>query len=331
MTKRTAFAPAAGTVLAAVLVAAFAAAAPPGFDSSRAYQHLRQIVSFGPRPAGSPALDATRRYFHQQLDAIGVQSADQSFQATTPIGPVKMANVIATIPGARPDRIVFGGHFDTKIFHEFPFVGANDGGSSAAFLLELARVLKARKNPLTIEIVFLDGAEATGEWRGDDHTYGSRYYVNAAKRAGTLKQVRAFVLVDMIGARDLTLDHDTNSTPWLLDTFWQTGKKLGFGEHFPDAPSPVEDDHLEFLQAGVPSADLIDLNHYAQAGWWHTREDTLDKISARSLQIVGDVVMAALPAVESRLVKGGAGAPSAAKTRPKAKAAKKKAATRAGV
>ena len=287
-----------------VLALALGAATPASFDSGRAYQHLRQIVSFGPRPSGSPALDATRRYFHQQLKALGVQVVDQTFEASTPLGPIKMTNVIATIPGARPERIVFGGHFDTKIFHEFPFVGANDGGSSAAFLLELARVLKARKNPLTMEILFLDGEEATGEWREGDHTYGSRHYVNVAKREGTLKQLRAFVLIDMVGSRDVMLDRDTNSTAWLLDTIWRTASKLGLQEHFPPAPSPVEDDHLEFLEAGVPAVDIIDLNHYAQAGWWHTREDTLDKISARSLQIVGDVLMAALPAIEARLGKG---------------------------
>jgi Zn-dependent M28 family amino/carboxypeptidase len=304
------------TALAAALALAVAVAAvtPPAFDSGRAYQHLRQIVSFGPRPAGSPALDATRRYFHQQLKAIGVQAIDQTFEASTPLGPIKMANVIATIPGARPERIVFGGHFDTKIFREFPFVGANDGGSSAAFLLELARVLKARKNPLTMEILFLDGEEATGEWRDGDHTYGSRHYVEVAKREGTLGQLRAFVLVDMIGSRDLVLDRDTNSTSWLLDTLWQTARKLGVQDHFPPQPSPVEDDHIEFLDAGVQALDIIDLNHYAQAGWWHTREDTLDKISARSLQIVGDVLMAALPAIEARLVKGSA--PSRAKAPP---------------
>jgi Zn-dependent M28 family amino/carboxypeptidase len=304
------------TALAAALALAVAVAAvtPPAFDSGRAYQHLRQIVSFGPRPAGSPALDATRRYFHQQLKAIGVQAIDQTFEASTPLGPIKMANVIATIPGARPERIVFGGHFDTKIFREFPFVGANDGGSSAAFLLELARVLKARKNPLTMEILFLDGEEATGEWRDGDHTYGSRHYVEVAKREGTLGQLRAFVLVDMIGSRDLVLDRDTNSTSWLLDTLWQTARKLGVQDHFPPQPSPVEDDHIEFLDAGVQALDIIDLNHYAQAGWWHTREDTLDKISARSLQIVGDVLMAALPAIEARLVKGST--PSRAKAPP---------------
>ncbi len=309
MKKTRLLALAAGLVLAIVL----APAAQPRFDSSRAYEHLRQIVSFGPRPAGSAALEAARRYFRRQFQAIGVQATDQTFEASTPIGPVKMTNVIATIPGLRPERIIFAGHYETKLFREFTFVGANDGGSSAAFLIELARVLKGRKNPLTMEILFLDGEEAFGEWRGTDHTYGSRYYVEAARRAGTLKQVRALVLVDMIGARDLTLDRDENSTPWLVDAIWQSAKKLGVQKHFPEAPTAIEDDHLPFLASGVQAVDIIDLNHFAQAGWWHTPEDTLDKISARSFQVVGDVLLAALPKIEARLLKSA----TAATTKPK--------------
>lgn len=290
----------------AVVALAHTGGAQSAFDSSRAYQHLRQIVSLGPRPAGSPALDATRRYIRQQLQAIGVPSSDQRFEAKTPIGPVQMTNLVATIAGARPDRLVFAGHYDTKLFREFPFVGANDGGSSAAFLLELARVLKARRNPLTIEILFLDGEEAVGEWRGLDHTYGSRYYVEAAGRDASLRRIRGLVLLDMIGSRDLTVDRESHSTPWMLDAVWHAANKVGAADHFPQQPQAIEDDHLPFLEAGVPAVDIIDLMHYQQAGWWHTPEDTLDKTSARSLQVVGDVVMAALPAIEARLVKGAA-------------------------
>ncbi len=299
MKQTTAFALLVGLALAVTLTAA----GPTTFDSNRAYEHLRQIVSFGPRPAGSPALDSTRRYFRQQLEKIGLKAADQTFDASTPMGTVRMTNVIATIPGARPQRVVFAGHYDTKIFHDFTFVGASDGGSSAAFLLELARVLKSRKNPLTMEILFLDGEEAVREWQGNDHTYGSRHYVQAATAAGTLKQIRAMVLVDMIGGRDLMLDRESNSTPWLVDALWKSAAKLGVQDHFSRRPAPIEDDHIPFLDAGVQAVDIIDLNHYAEAGWWHTREDTLDKISANSLQIVGDVLMDALPAIEARLIK----------------------------
>ena len=146
-------------VTAAIAMAV--APAPPKFDGGRAYEYLRQVVAFGPRPAGSPALESTRQYIKKQLAEAGIQVVEQPFDAETPIGRIHMVNLIARIPGASPDRIVFAGHYDTKLFREFRFVGANDAGSSTAFLMEWGRVLKARKNPLTTELLFLDGEEAT--------------------------------------------------------------------------------------------------------------------------------------------------------------------------
>jgi Zn-dependent M28 family amino/carboxypeptidase len=209
-------------------------------------------------------------------------------------------NVIGTIPGARKERLVIAGHYDTKLFRQFRFVGASDGGSSAAFLIELARVLKARKNPLTIELLFLDGEEAVVEWEGNDHTYGSRHYVDAAKRDGSLASIKALVLIDMIGDRDLRIRRDTNSSRWLTDIIWDAAKRLDLDTAFVAETTRVEDDHVPFLQAGVPSVDIIDLDYEP----WHTAKDTLDAVSARSLQIVGDVVLAALPHIEARLIKG---------------------------
>src|SRR5206468_2330275 len=150
------------------------------FDSSRAWEHLRQMVAIGPRPAGSPAIEQTRKYIKDQLGAIGLKATEQAWDDETPLGKVHMVNLIVTIPGTTADRLAITGHYDTKLFREFRFLGASDGGSSAAFLIELARVLKARRNAETIELVFLDGEEAVIEWRGNDHTYGSRHYVDAA-------------------------------------------------------------------------------------------------------------------------------------------------------
>ncbi len=282
-------------------VAVGAGVQPAAFDSGRAYGHVREQVALGPRPAGSAANQKTRDYIVKTLAESGIKAVDQPFEAATPIGPVRMANVIATIPGERADRIALASHFDTKLFREFRFVGANDGGSSTGALLELARVLAGRpKPPFTIELLFLDGEEAFGEWRDPDNTYGSRHYVAAARKAGTLSSLKALILLDMVGDRALNLRRDTNSTPWLTDIFWSTARKLGHGAHFLDEPFPVEDDHIPFLEAGVPAVDLIDLDYPE----WHTAGDTLDKVSARSLQIVGDVVLAALPQVEARLLKG---------------------------
>lgn len=268
------------------------------FDGGRAYEHLRQIVAIGPRPAGSAAAQQTRAYITRELSAVGLKADEQPFDATTPLGPVRMVNVRTTVPGPGVGRLIVAGHYDTKLFRDFIFVGANDAGSSTAFLLELARVLKGRKNGITIELLFLDGEESTGEWTGSDHTYGSRHYVQHAQQAGTLKDIRALVLVDMIGDRELVIKRESNSTRWLTDTIWAAAKKLQRPE-FVDQATPIEDDHLEFLKVGVPAVDLIDLEYPA----WHTREDTLDKVAAGSMQAVGDVLMAALPEIEKRLAR----------------------------
>ena len=283
------------------VLAAPSAAAKPAFDSGRAFEHVRQLVAIGPRAAGSAGGQQARRYILDQAKALGIAAAEQPFVAATPFGPVSMANVILTLPGASADRIVIGGHYDTKLFREFRFVGANDGGSSAAMLLELARALKDRRQPFTIELVFFDGEEAMlPNWNGKDNTYGSRHYVERAQAEGKVKSLRAMILVDMIGDRDLALRREARSTRWLVDALWASAKRLGHGVHFLDISEPIEDDHVNFLNAGVPAVDLIDLDYPA----WHTAEDTLDQVSARSLQVVGDVVLDALPVVEKGLTDG---------------------------
>jgi hypothetical protein len=291
------------TVVAALIgLASCAAQTPappaPAFDAARAFADLTRLVEIGPRPAGSPALERAREYIRKELSAAGLAVEEQPFVAQTPLGPVRMVNLRATLPGAAPDRgrIVIGGHYDTKLVKEFRFVGASDGASSAAFLLEIARALKGRRNPLPIELLFLDGEEAVLEWSGQDHTYGSRHYVEGLKKAGTVKDVRAFILVDMIGDKDLGIRREQHSTGWLKDVIWDTAKNLGRTE-FMSEETPIEDDHLEFLAAGIPSVDIIDLDDPE----WHTAGDSLDNVSPRSLQVVGDVLLAALPLIEERL------------------------------
>jgi Zn-dependent M28 family amino/carboxypeptidase len=279
-------------------------AAPPppppptavAFDGGRAYEHLRQMVNIGPRPAGSPAIERTRAYITEQLKAIGVTVTPQPFDAKTPIGPIHMVNLTATIPGAQKERIVLAGHYDTKLFREFRFVGANDGGSSAAVLLEMARVLKARRNAFTVELLFLDGEEATlRDWGGTDHTYGSQYYVDSAKKTGGLAGLKALVLVDMVGDRSLRIMRESASTKWLTDVIWGTATRLGYASTFVDESTRIEDDHIPFLEAGVQAVDIIDLDYAA----WHTAGDTLDETSARSLEIVGKVVQGSWGPIEA--------------------------------
>ena len=278
-----------------------AATAPrAGFDSNRAWTDLERQVAFGPRPAGSAALAQCRQYIEAQLKAAGITYREQAFDAMTPAGVIKMVNVIGTIPGRRPERIALATHYDTKRFQQFKFVGASDGASSTAAVLELARVLKNRQNEFTIELLFLDGEEAVNvEWRDPDNTYGSKYYVQAAKQAGTLSGLKALILLDMVGDRDLDIRPDSNSARWLNAIVWSSAARLGYSSTFVPEGFTVEDDHLPFVQAGVASIDIIDLD-YPQ---WHTAQDDLDHVSARSLQIVGDVVLDAWPQVEQQLSK----------------------------
>jgi glutaminyl-peptide cyclotransferase len=274
--------------------------AAPAFDGKRALEHVRQLVDLGPRVAGTPGAQKARDYIKAQLAAIGLTAQEQTFRATTPVGPIDMVNLRVFLPGATPngERLIIAGHYDTKLFRDFKFVGANDGGSSTAFLIEAARVLKDRKGAVPIELVFFDGEEAVLEWAGMDHTYGSQYYVDAAKKDGTLKQIRGLILVDMIGDQDLRVLRESSSTPWMTDAIWAAAKRLKRPE-FVDQSTPIEDDHVPFLQAGVPAVDIIDLDYPA----WHRAEDTLDKVSAASMQAVGDVLLAALPDIEKKLAR----------------------------
>jgi Zn-dependent M28 family amino/carboxypeptidase len=277
------------------------APAPSGFDGDRAWEHLRRQVSFGPRPPGSEAAAKTRAYLVEQLRAAGIEAREDRFEAETPNGPITMVNVVATIPGKRPERIGLASHYDTKLSTEFRFVGASDGGSSTAALLELGRVLRRRANPLSIELLFFDGEEAIDwEWAGYDNTYGSRHHVEQAQSSGTLAGMRALILLDLIGDRHLNIRRESTSTKWLTDLIWETARELGHGAHFlPDEVS-IDDDHSAFLRAGIPAVNIIDLDYRA----WHTARDDLQAVSQRSLQIVGDVVLAALPRIERRLLQG---------------------------
>jgi glutaminyl-peptide cyclotransferase len=294
--------------LLAAMVAASCAAQPSkgdsGFSGTRALADVRKLVAIGPRVAGTPGAAKARDYITEQLKAAGLAVQQQAFDASTPRGSVHMINLLAVIPGIPPpeapsqvpvQRIIVAGHYDTKQFKEFTFVGANDGGSSAALLIELARALKPRTLPMDVELLFLDGEEAVGEWQGSDHTYGSRYYVQAAKKAGGLQTIGALVLVDMIGDKDLRIMKEANSTPWLTESVWGAASRLGRRE-FVGETTTIEDDHLEFLEEGVPAVDIIDLDYPA----WHRADDTLDKLSAASLQSVGDVVVAALADIAAR-------------------------------
>lgn len=283
--------------------------APPSravsFNGERALEHVRKQVGLGPRPPGSPELTRTREYILSELKAYGLSVMTDQFQAATPFGDRSMVNITAEIPGESKDAIMITSHYDSKYFKDMRFVGANDPGSSVGALLELARVLAANKQKpkLTYWLVFFDGEEAfCEEWDqcgkpgAPDNTYGSRRYVAQLQSKNEVSRVRALILLDMMGFKNLRLGRDTMSTKWLTDIVWQTARELGHGAQFVNEPEGVGgDDHEPFLRAGIDSVDIIQLSTYP---YWHKVDDSLDKISAQSLKVVGDVVLASLPRIE---------------------------------
>ncbi len=274
--------------------------APP-FDGAAALRHLERVVALGPRPAGSPASARTRAYILGELRAASITARVEPFETDTPHGRLTMANVVAVLPGRRPDVILIGGHYDTKWFREITFVGANDGGSSTALLIELARRLRDRPRAYTYWIVWFDGEEARESWTAADSLYGSRRM--AAELARTRRLPRAVIVADMIGDRDLGIRREASSTRWLTETLWASAARLGHGGFFLGDALGVEDDHAPFLRLGVPATLLIDFDFPP----WHTSEDTLDKVSAQSLAVVGRVLLDALPAIEETLTRTGSG------------------------
>jgi glutaminyl-peptide cyclotransferase len=278
--------------------------APPasqtgGFDGARAYEYTAKLVSFGPRPPASEAIHRTQDYIRTQLKSFGCAEDEDDFHSQTPIGSVEMRNIIAKIPGDGPGIILLLTHYDTARIENF--VGANDAGSSTGLMLEMARILCSdKKQPNAVWIAFLDGEEAQVKWSDSDSIYGSRELAARMAVSGDLKRVRAVILADMIGQRDIKLARETGSTKWLVDLVWRTAARLGYGDTFVNQENGVEDDHDAFLKRGVAAADIIDLADYQQLGYWHTPQDTLDKVSPRSMAIVGHVILASLGELQQK-------------------------------
>lgn len=281
------------------------------FDGARAFAHVEKLVAMGPRAPGTPGHAKAVEYLEQQLRGMGLQPQLQRYVARTPMGPLDEVNVLATVPaiGARPEAgdsgrgfLIVAAHYDTKIFEDFEFVGANDGGSGTGALLELGRaLLQAPQRPMPVMLAFLDGEEAVKDWSARDSLYGSRHLASELEKAGAIRNVKAFILMDMVGDRDLKILQDAYSTPWLLDLIWEQGHALGYQKHFGDWMGGIEDDHIPFLGKNVPSAVLIDLQFGDRNSYWHTPNDTLDKVSADSLSVTGRTVEATVLELMKRL------------------------------
>jgi Zn-dependent M28 family amino/carboxypeptidase len=263
------------------------------FDGKRALEYTRKSVEFGPRPPGSAAIQGLQAYILAQLKPHHCTVTSDDFTPRTPQGNVAMKNIIARFAGTSGRAVVLTGHYDTKVLPGF--VGANDAGSSTGFLLEMANVIDATPHKDDVYLVWFDGEEAFNrEWAGDDNTYGSRHLAQKWAGEGFLARIKALINIDMIGDADLDILHDGNSSQPLLKLIWDTADKIGYGKYFTRQGSATDDDHMPFVRLGVNAADVIDLDYRP----WHTPADTMDKLSAHSFQVVGDVIVAVVKELE---------------------------------
>lgn len=281
--------------------------APPpettdGFDGQRAYEQVAKQVSFGPRPAGSPALAQLQNYLESELKSYGCTVDSDSFSADTPAGRLPMKNIVAKIPGEKPGIILLGTHYDTKRLENF--VGADDAGSSTGVMLEIARNLCGKKEPskYAVWIAFFDGEEAVNwDWKDPDNRYGSRQMAAKMATNGELPKVKAFILADIVGGKNPHFLRDGESTKWLRDMVWNVAGRLGYGNIFESELTNFGgDDHYSFTARKVPSVDIMDLDVAHDVPYWHTTQDTLDKISPKTLAIVGHTILASVDELQKK-------------------------------
>jgi hypothetical protein len=298
---------AAGLVLVAPLTMPTTGLAQQHFDGEKALEYAREFVAIGPRwPTGTGHVKAEaflRSHFQRAHD----QLEEDTFTADTPIGPVPMRNFIVRFPGKKNGVIVLGSHYETNYpLRNIPFVGANDGAATTGLLMAIGDRLHAdtaggkKLDGYSVWLVFFDGEEAINRWSRSDSTYGSRHLAAKWGRDGTLGQIKAFMLADMIGDKDLDIQRESNSTGWLVLLVGQAARKFGDDRYFFHQEMAVEDDHLPFVERGVPSIDVIDLDYGPGNSYHHTAQDTLDKISAKSLTIDGDVFLETIRLIDLR-------------------------------
>jgi len=266
-------------------------------NAPRAWEYTKEIVGLGSRPVGSAAHKRLEAYIHAKLKGDTVE--DDKFTADTPDGTFEMTNIIAKYPGTKDGIIVIASHYDTKILKNF--IGANDGGSTTGLLLELANELRGKRRAgYTVWLVWFDGEEAFHEWTDTDSTYGSRHLAAKWQAEGKLQKIKGLLLADMLGDADLHVERDSDSTEWLEDLVGEAAANTGNKSHFFQRTNSVTDDHIPFMNLGVPCADLIDFDFGPNNSYWHTPKDTLDKLSPKSLQISGDVILETVHLLDAR-------------------------------
>ncbi len=276
------------------------------FNGAKALEYARQFVACGPRFNGSAGLLCAQNYLKKQFAHDNLQA--DTFIASTPAGPQQMTNFIVRFPGKKDGVIVLATHYETNYpLRDTTFVGANDGAATTGLLLEIANHLRGRHAGWLQRVARLLRWRGGGgeQWTNSDSLYGSRHLAAKWQMDGTLKKIKGFLLADMIGDRDLDVTRVTTATPPTEDMVYEAAKKTGNASHFFKTEAAEEDDHLPFVQRGVPSADVIDVDYGPHDaahpdGWHHTPEDTLDKISAKSLTISGEVFLESIRLLNAR-------------------------------
>jgi len=219
-----------------------------------------------------------------------------SFGADTPVGRLPMKNIVVKSPGEKPGVILLGIHYDTLLKENF--VGADDAGSSTAVMLELARLVCPQHGRYAVWIAFFDGEEAMKQWSDTDSRYGSRQMAARLSTSGDIKKIKAFLLADIVGGRKAQFLRESSSNPALIELVWNTAAKLGYSAVFLNAMTSAEDDHDSFMKRGVPAVDVI--ADFMNNGYWHTPQDSLDKISPRTLAVVGHVFLESVKQLQSK-------------------------------
>jgi len=272
----------------------------PAFNASRAMQYVKEIVAFGPRPIGSESHKKVENYILSHLKGDTVEQ--DNFEITASEGKFPVHNIIAKFPGARDGIIVIASHYDTNWpLRNMNYVGANDGASSSALLLEIANQLRAKREGYTVWLLWDDAEESMKlPWDDPESLYGVRHLAQKWQDDGTIKKVQAFLLEDMIGDADLNVDRDQQSTAWLEDLILQAATRVGYQSHFFARTIYETDDHVPFIQRGVPAADLIDADYGYNNVFWHTTQDTVDKLSPKSLAIIDTVTLETVRLLDQR-------------------------------
>ncbi|MEI8141085.1 MAG: M28 family peptidase [bacterium] len=273
---------------------------------SVALSEVEWFLNSGSGVAGSPQASKAADYLAGRLRELGALTTIDAFEDATPEGIKTFRNVVGVIPGQKDRIVILGAHYDLKSGID-SFVGANDAGSGVGLLLALVPALKAvtAAGRPEVWLVFLDGEECRENYGANDGLHGSRHLAGKLAADGRAAQVQAFILADMIGDRDLGVTIPRNSDPALLAAVFKAANEAGTRTAFSLSDYSILDDHQPFLDKGIPAIDLIDFQYGSAPrlnDYWHTANDTLDKLSANSLEIVGQVVLRLLNAlpVQSR-------------------------------